>query len=383
MKLRLSLFLAATSVALAAGPAFTARRPHYGDTLVVEEGAALNSLDAPGDPAETRLKEEIDSLIYDRQREGSSTDPGPFRLERWEAGKDAVLAANEAYEGGRPFVDAVEIRMGRSAADRMIDLGLGKADVAEIPVEQARRAIEGGVRISVSRPDQLIALVFEASDATTGDPRIREALSWSIDRAAIVNFILQKRGEPAGGLLPQWSSGTAFLFSTAPEVSHAKEILSQIGPSPKIGLGYHSGDPLLRAIGERIAVNARAAGMSLTPEAIPSGGTSRSDAWLVRVDMPSAEPRAALSYFLKQVNPIAMTDEDRAPLPDPATPEQIYEREASIVRSHSVIPIAWVPHVYGLSARVRDWTPPEPGHALPLASVWLDRIDNSPGKRNP
>jgi len=384
MKRRLSLFLAAISVVVAAAPAFTARRPHYGGTLVVEEGAALNSVDASTNPGEARVKGQIDSLIYDRKNaDDTSTDPGPFRLAQWEPGKDAVLAANEDYKGGRPFVDAVEIRMGRSATDRLIDVELGKADVAEIPVDQARRAAESGVRISASEPDQLIALVFETSNATTGDPRIREALARSIDRAAMVNFILQKEGEPAGGLLPQWSSGTAFLFSTAPDPARVKELLSQIGPSPKIGLGYDSGDPLLQAIGERIAVNARAAGISVTPEAIFKGGTSKADARLVRLDMASAEPRTALASFIENLKPTAISNEDREPLPDPATPEQIYEREASVVRSFSVIPVAWAPHVYGLSGRVRDWTAPKPGEPLPLANVWLDQVDAVREKRNP
>lgn len=384
MKRRLSLFLAAISAVVAAAPAFTARRPHYGGTLVVEEGVALNSMDASTNPGEARVKGQIDLLTYDRKNaDDTSSDPGPFRLAQWKPGKDAVLAANEDYKGGRPFVDAVGIRMGRSATDRLIDVELGKADVAEIPVDQARRAAESGVRISASEPDQLIALVFETSNATTGDQRIREALAGSIDRAAMVNFILQKEGEPAGGLLPQWSSGTAFLFSTAPDPARVKELLSQISPSPKIGLGYDSGDPLLQAIGERIAVNARAAGISVTPQAIFKGGTSKADARLVRVDMPSAEPRAALASFIENLKPTAMSNEDREPLPDPATPEQIYEREASVVRSFSVIPIAWVPHVYGLSGRVRDWTAPKPGEPLPLANVWLDQVDAVPEKRNP
>lgn len=384
MKRRLSLFLAAISVVVAAAPAFTARRPHYGGTLVVEEGAALNSVEASTNPGEARVKRQIDSLIYDRKNaDDTSSDPGPFRLAQWEPGKDAVLAANEDYKGGRPFVDAVEIRMGRSATDRLIDVELGKADIAEIPVDQARRAAESGVRISVSQPDELIALVFETSNATTGDQRIREALARSIDRGAMVNFILQKEGEPAGGLLPQWSSGTAFLFSTSPDAGRVKELLSQIGPSPKIVLGYDSGDPLLQAIGERIAVNARAAGISVTPEAIFKGGTSKADARLVRLDMPSAEPRAALASFIEDLKPTAMSNEDREPLPDSATPEQIYEREASVVRSFSVIPIAWVPHVYGLSGRVRDWTAPKPGEPLPLANVWLDQVDAVPEKRSP
>ena len=91
---------------------------------------------------------------------------------------------------------------------------------------------------------------------------MREAIALSIDRAAIVNFILQKEGEPAGGLLPQWSSGTAFLFSTAADPVHAKELSAQIVPAPKIVLGYDSGDSLEQAVAERIVVNAREAGIT-------------------------------------------------------------------------------------------------------------------------
>ena len=98
----------------------------------------------------------------------------------------------------------------------------------------------------------------------------------SIDRVAIVNFILQKEGEAAGGLLPQWSNGTAFLFPTARDLSAAKERWSEIHGSPKIVLGYDSGDALEQTIAERIVVNVREAGISLTPEAnMPGVGIIR------------------------------------------------------------------------------------------------------------
>ena len=78
-----------------------------------------------------------------------------------------------------------------------------------------------------------------------------------------MNFILQKQGEPAGGLLPQWSSGTAFLFSTAADAVRApRNSWSQIAGSPKIVLGYDSGDALEQTVAERIVVNAREAGIS-------------------------------------------------------------------------------------------------------------------------
>ena len=93
--------------------------------------------------------------------EASKTvESGPFHVTAFEAGKRAVLAATEDYRLGRPFVDSIEITMGRAARDRILDLELNKADFAEIPAEDARRAAERGVRVSRSQPDELLALVF-------------------------------------------------------------------------------------------------------------------------------------------------------------------------------------------------------------------------------
>jgi hypothetical protein len=69
MKLRLCLFLAAISLALATMPAETARRPRYGGVLRVEIGATVGSLipaPAATNPDESGAKEQLDRLFYDR-----------------------------------------------------------------------------------------------------------------------------------------------------------------------------------------------------------------------------------------------------------------------------------------------------------------------------
>jgi hypothetical protein len=380
MKLRLSLLAAASSaiVLLTALPVKTARRPRYGGTLRVEIGATVTSLDsavaAPNEAGDT-AKGQIDSLIYGtRDADGTFRGSGPFHMIAFEAGKRAVLAATEDYRVGRPFVDSIEITMGRAARERILDLELNKADFAEIPAEDARRAAERGVRVSRSQPDELLALVFRRSVEPTktglAGARVREALALSIDRAAIVNFILQKEGEAAGGLLPQWSSGTAFLFSTAADVVHAKELSAQIVPVPKIVLGYDSGDSLEQAVAERIAVDAREARIQLTAQVVRPGLENASDARLVRLRMQSKSPGLALESFMDTLGALTKI-EDKA-LPDLASAEDIYNRERAIVNSYRVVPLVWLPRVYGLSGRVRDWTPPGPGESWPLADVWLD-----------
>ncbi|MFY9689725.1 MAG: ABC transporter substrate-binding protein [Candidatus Acidiferrales bacterium] len=380
------------------------RRPKYGGTLRVEIGARVSSLDpgvATASPEEAAAKDEIESLLYDHRNadgtfgggtNGAQPAPGagPFRISEWEPGRHLTLLANEDYSGGRPFVDSIDIEMGRAVKDRLLDIALEKTDFIEIPPEEARHAAEQGIRVSTSQPDELVAVVFVAGRPAAEDARLREAVSRAIDRNAMVNFILQKEGEAAGGLLPQWSSGTAFLFSTAADASAAKEIAGQIGGSPRIVLGYDSSDSLEESLAERIAVDAREAGIRVTPEALQNERVaSNCDARLVRLRMPSPDPGAALASFLKVLGPnIDVNGPTEPPNPPPGVPkgltetewladgasaEHIYDVERGVVNSYRVVPLVWLPEVYGLSARVRDWKAPEAGEGWPLADVWLEQ----------
>lgn len=360
---------------LSAFPARTARRPRYGGTLRVEIGAAVSSLDsaaAAANPEEAAAKEQLDALVYDhRNADGTwagDVGSGAFRVTVWEPGKRASFAANDDYRGGRPFVDSIEIQMGRPARERLLDVELNKTDFAEIPPEQARIATDRGVRMSRSQPDELFALVFPIAGDGKDDVRVREAIARAVDRAAIVNFILQKEGESAGGLLPQWSSGTAFLFSTAADARGAKEIWSQIAGSPRLVLGYDSADSLEKSVAERVVVNARESGISLALKTAAMG--TPTDMRLMRLRMSSREPRTALAGFLERLAP--MTGIDAAKLSPVASPQEIYDRERAIVESYRVIPLVWLPQVYGLSTRVRDWKAPAAGENWPLADIWLE-----------
>jgi ABC-type transport system substrate-binding protein len=390
----------------------------------VEIGAVVASLDpnvAAATPDEAAAKLQIDSLIFDhRDADGAfagAAGSGPFRVTSWEAvGRPvlAVLAANEEFREGRPFVDSIEISMGRAAHDRLVDLELNKTDLVEIPPQEARRAAEQGVRVSVSQPDELLALVFVEPNAprtpgstaagtaaavaggrASGRPiaLVDEdvmglALSLAIDRVAIVNFILQKTGEPAGGLLPQWSSGTAFLFPAgAPSVSdlqHAKELSKQIAAVGPLVLGYDSADPLEQSVAERIVVNAKESGMAVRVQAIPVAGASTEksrgadlraahvDVELVRWRMTSPLPGEALRSFLARIYSGPLAGVEAGAFPEAASPEDIYKQQRAVLSTYRVVPLVWLPQVYGLSARVRNWKAPGPGENWPLADVWLD-----------
>jgi ABC-type transport system substrate-binding protein len=102
----------------------------------MEIGAVVNSLDPSvlnTNSGAVAARNEIDTLT----QSGKNSEDAAFKLTEWEPGKHATLIANDNAAGGRPFIDSIQIQMGRSARDRLLDLELNKADLAEIPVEQA------------------------------------------------------------------------------------------------------------------------------------------------------------------------------------------------------------------------------------------------------
>jgi peptide/nickel transport system substrate-binding protein len=334
-----------------------------------------------------------------RRSKEAAGGTGPFKIESWEAGRRAVLAANPDYWGGRPFLDSVEVQLGRAARERMIDLQVGKADVVELPAEMARRASDEKIRIEVTPPVELLALIFPdgraagagqaagtnraAGRSAEAEARLRQAISRSIDRAAIVNLVLQKEGEPAGGLLPQWISGTEFLFSSAADPAAARALVKEIAPAARLVLGYDSGDALEQAVAERIAVNAREAGITVTSVAIPAaplvaGNAARAekpkyDGRLVRVNLVSPLPRPALTGLLAELSSVLGSADSG--LPESADAGEMYAREKAALETWRVVPVAHLPRVYGLGPRVRNWSiaPGTAMNGLPLADVWLKR----------
>jgi len=313
--------------------------------------------------------------------EGSVVGTGGFRVAEWQPRRRLVLVANEDYWAGRPFLDSIEIEMGALAPQQLIDLELGKAEVVELWPEQVRRASQAGGWIWSSPPVELLALVFDPHRPGVQDACVRQAIALSIDRAAIANVLLRRQGEIAGGLLPQRLSGYAFLFSAAPNLERAYELAggkprAEVSGAPPPGpeplkMFYDSTDPVAQAVAERIAVNAREAGIAMQVSGQVAGGQPASeatsgDARLVRLRLSFAEPRVVLTE-LAAVLELA----DAVHLGNSPTPEELYAAERALVETYQVIPLVHLAETFGLAPQVRNWMPRRWG-GWRLAEVWLD-----------
>jgi hypothetical protein len=332
-----SRWLAATSVVvcLAGG----ATRPQYGGTLRVQIREAIETPDPPQDGP------------------GIADLGAAFSITRWEGGRSAVYAADNSAPGGRPFLDGVEIQMARPLREQAIDLELGKADLVELGPNELRRTAAGR-RVWRSAAVRLLALEFGPEAA---DPRVREALALSLDRAAIHSVLLQRQGEIAGGLLPQWISGYAFLFPTAPDPARARILVGPLPPALRT-LTLSCKDPAWRAVADRIVVNARDAGLMVTA----AQGNPPADVRLVELRITSAEPWQALAGLASALQ--------LAEIPHAGSPEALFTAERSLLADFRVIPLLHLPYVYGVGPRVRGGPGITPLGEWRFEKLWLEGV---------
>ena len=308
-------------------------------------------------------------FIFHSADDGSLAGTGPFRVDEWRVAggsAKAVFVANESCWAGRPFVDKIELTMGVDPRQQANAIAFGQADVVELPASEVRRATQRGVRTASSGPVELFALHFDPIRPAVLDARLRQAISLALDRTSIADVILQRQGVAAGGLLPNWLSGYAFLFPIAPDLARAKELLTATGrevsrPAP-IVLVYDSGDADARAVAERVAVNLKEAGIAVQISGQNSEAkNSAADVRLVRYRVAAPAPGAALAEVLNALG---------EPPASVETPEQAYAAERAPIDAFRVIPLAHVSESYGLAPQVRDWLAPHWG-GWRLDEVWL------------
>jgi hypothetical protein len=202
-----------------------------------------------------------------------------------------------------------------------------------------------------SAPRTLVAI-------TGGSAQLLQAIAVAVDRAPIINVLAQRKGEAAFSLLPQWLSGYAFLFQSAPDLQRAKQLVSALGLGP-VSLSYPATDVFLRSVAERVALNARDAGITILPTPSPlsnPGGTLR----LVELPLQSTDAATELERIAAALGMVH---------PDTSKPEALYQAERTLV--DRAIPLAFLRETYGIAARVHFESSKPDSFSLHLEDVWV------------
>ncbi|UPG73458.1 ABC transporter substrate-binding protein [Roseomonas gilardii subsp. gilardii] len=220
-----------------------------------DPAVVLNAMTAYVIPA--RVAKEASTADFNSGR--AAIGSGPWRFVSWQPGSQLVLERNDRYWGEKPAFRRVTIRPIASDAARMAALLSGDVDLIDNvpPGDVARLRGDGKIGLTASPSARLIYLALDQGGETTPfatdkegrplpknplrDARVRQALSLAINRALIVDRVLQGSGRPAGQLAVEGQVGyDPQLAAPAYDAAAAKHLLAEAGYPDGFRLTLHS-----------------------------------------------------------------------------------------------------------------------------------------------
>ena len=157
---------------------------------------------------------------------------GYFKFDSWNAGSEIRLVKNEDYWGDPANVDSVTFRVVPDSQVRAADLETGNVHIID-PVQpnEVARIENSGVASVLRTPSSSLAyLGFNVQKEPFDDPLVRRAISYAIDREAIISGIYEDYAIPAiGPVAPGIFGYTDDIDTIEYNMDEARSLLAEAG----------------------------------------------------------------------------------------------------------------------------------------------------------
>jgi peptide/nickel transport system substrate-binding protein len=213
---------------------------------------------------------------------------GPYVLVQWDQGQQLVVERNETYYGPRPAFDRLVFLFTDEDAG-LAAARAGEVDLVAVPAVLATGAPAGMHLVDVPAVDNrgiMLPTVPDAGEVTahgapigndvTADPAVRRALNVAVDRAALVDGLLEGFGSPAYGPvdgLPWFEPRSAVadgdveaageLLATAGWLADDDGVRTKGGRQAAFRLLYPAGDSIRQGLALAVADMVRPAGIEI------------------------------------------------------------------------------------------------------------------------
>jgi len=228
------------------------------DVTVLDEAVALD-----GYTVELRLRQPQSTFVnrlvtlgivpaasYDESTYGQNpVGSGPYTLVQWDKGQQLIVEANPLYYGTQPAIERVVFLFLEEDA-AFAAAQAGEVQMVAVPQALAIQEIPEMRLVDVQSVDNrgmLFPFVADTGDQTeegyaignnvTADPAIRQAINYVVDRAALVEGVLEGYGSPAYGPVSglAWEEPSTVLVDADPAT--AQTILADGGWADSDGDG--------------------------------------------------------------------------------------------------------------------------------------------------
>jgi peptide/nickel transport system substrate-binding protein len=159
---------------------------------------------------------------------------GPFKLVEWQRDQHVILEKYENYHMDRfPLLERIVYKPIPDEAARSVALSTGEVDlILDVPIQEIENLEEqAGVNVASVPGTFWEYLGMNCEAAPFDDVRVRQAVAWAIDRAALNKVIKNERAVVLdGGHLPphHWAHAELKTYPQ-PNVAKAKQLLAEAG----------------------------------------------------------------------------------------------------------------------------------------------------------
>lgn len=173
---------------------------------------------------------------------------GPFKVERFQSGKELVAVRNEDYWGPRPLVDRLVVTHIPDSNSLVLALEGGDIDIARGIPPHSIEHLEAHPDLVVRQPAQfqLNFMFLNTQREPMKDVRVRQAIAHAIDREALVKGVLLGQAVPAVGPFPPNFLRCGELQGRSFEPEKSRELLATASYEDQDGDGFleKDGQPL-------------------------------------------------------------------------------------------------------------------------------------------
>lgn len=160
---------------------------------------------------------------------------GPFRFMNFDKNQQVLdLEANPHYWDGPPSIQNVRVRVIADANALQAELRSGRVDIVPLPSNLTPDAIislgqDPQLKVEQFAGGNIYHITFNCESESTRDPRVRQAISYAINRAEIIQSLLRGQAKIAYSILPEesWAYSPGTKYDYNPE--QAKKILDEAG----------------------------------------------------------------------------------------------------------------------------------------------------------
>lgn len=213
-------------------------------------------------------------LLAANQAASKSVGTGAFQWVNWAKGQKITLAANRDYWGKpQPYLDGLVLPIVSDETARVSGLESGslnlimQVDAHDLPTLKSA----SNLRTSSTSTWLELNLTFRCDQPITKDPRVRQAVAYGIDRAALVKDVLLGQGVVAPSPIPAGCYGhitptTEYSYNP----SKSRQLLKEAGYPKGISLNL-AGGATYSLLGQAMVAQLAQAGITVHFDQLEAG----------------------------------------------------------------------------------------------------------------